>query len=605
MTTAIEAVVIHPVTQYAIAVVYGKVASCKWEQLACKRHLDDLRRQGREDFPFVFDESRADRIFNWFTICRHVRGPFSGESIELEPWQKFDLGSVFGWVHKDSGKRRFKTAYIRVARGNTKSTMMSGIANYGMCADALYPPGFPELARYEMKPEVVCGAVDKEQARIVWDDAREMGISSPDITKRLDIGKTRVTHKTRGGQLKRLSKDTKNKDGGSPCIIIIDEYHAHPTSLVKDITSSGKGKRSQCLEFIITTAGEDAENRPCKKEDDICKKILEGIIPNESYFVMIRELDEGDDPHDEACWVKANPIFQNMNSYSEELWDTMKDEYALAFGSGDQSKIRQWMIKRVNLWQSDSANKYMSGCMDKWKALAIPRTQYLELVKGKECLNGEDLSKSIDLTASGFVFRLDGETPVKLPNGTTIYPLYAVNAYGFMPENTALKHEHTDRVPYKDWAKEGWCSLTPGDVTNDKYIRSYIHDREFDQGWKIKEVCGDPWGARQFMNDMSDDGYTCVEILQRMSVLSGPTKKFRELVLEGKLVHDGSPLLTWSVSNAYEIQDTNENIKLSKKNQDDSQRIDPLAAIINAMVRALVYEEEKPSVYEARGLASI
>ena len=594
---------IHPTTQYAIDIVYGNVSSCKWEFLSCKRHLDDLKRQGTPDFPFVFDESRADRIFQWFTICRHVRGPFSGEPIELLDWQKFDLGCVFGWVYKDSGKRRFRTAYDRVARGNTKSTLMSGLATYGMCGDALYPPGHPELARYEMKPEVVCGAVDKDQARIVWDDAREMALASPDIVKRLDVKKTLVTHKTRGGQLKRLSKDTKNKDGGSPCLIIIDEYHAHPTSLVKDITSSGKGKRSQCLEFIITTAGEDAENRPCKKEDDIGKKILEGFIPNESYFIMIREIDDEDDPHDEKCWIKANPIFQTWNSYSEELYNTIKDEHILAFGSGDQSKIRQWMIKRVNRWQTDSENKYFSGIMDRWKALAMSHIDFLNLVRGQSCYNGEDLSKCVDLTANGFVFKLDGKTPVEVPQGI-IYPLYAVSSHGFIPENTATKHDHTDRVPYKAWAKDGWCTLTPGDVTNDKYLKNYIHEKEFDEGWKIKEVCADPWGARQFLNDMMDDGYTCVEILQRMSSLSGPTKRFRELVLEGKIVHDGSPLLTWALSNAYVIQDTNENIKLSKKNQDDSQRIDPLSAIINALVRALA-AEEKPSVYATRGLTSI
>lgn len=584
---------IHPTTLYAIDVVYGSLVACKWEKLACKRHLDDLERQGTEEFPFVFDETRADRIFQWFRICRHVRGPFSGEPIELEPWQKFDLGCVFGWVHKDTGKRRFKTALIRVGRGNTKSTEMSGVANYGMCADAIYPPGHPELARYEMEPEVVCGAVDKGQANIIWGDARGMGLASPDIAKRLDIRKTHITHKTRGGKLVKLSKDSKNKDGGSPCIIIIDEYHAHPTSLVKDITSSGKGKRTQCLEFIITTAGEDAENSPCKKEDDIVKKILEGIIPNESYFGVIREIDDDDDPHDKSCWVKANPMFRNWTAYSEELYNTVRDEYELAFGSGDPSKIRQWMIKRVNRWQTESADKYMAGCMDRWKALAMDRTKFMELVRARICYNGEDLSKSIDLTGAGFVFRLDRKIPVELLDGRVINPLFAVCAHGFIPENTVKKHEHLDRVPYRHWAQEKWCTLTPGDVTNDKYIRNYIHEREFDDKWKMKEVCGDPWGARQFMNDMAADGYTCVEIPQRMGTLSEATKKFREYVLQDLLVHDGSPLLTWAVSNAYVVQDTNENIKLTKKNKDDTQRIDPLAAVINALVRAILNEQEE------------
>lgn len=583
----------HPTTQYATDVVFGKIVSCKWEKLACERHLNDLKRVGTEGFDYVFDESRSDRIFNWFKYCRHVRGPFAGNPIELDDWQKFDLGNIFGWVHKTTGKRRFKTAYIRVARGNAKSTLMSGIALYGLCGDALYPPSKQSEAVYEAQPEVVCGAVDKEQAAIVWGDAQQMAMASPEILKRLVIQKGKIFHKTRGGALKKLSKDTKNKDGGAPCIIIIDEYHAHPTSLVKDITSSGKGKRSQCLEFIITTAGEDAENKPCKIEDDIVKKILSGEINNDHYFGTIREIDDTDDPHDEKLWIKSNPIFQNPNSYSNEIFDTIKSEHDLAFGSGDNSKIRQWMIKRVNRWQSESEAKYFSGCMDKWKALAVSRDEFYKLVHGRECFVGVDMSKCIDLTADANVFNLDDGR-------------IAVTAHGYMPENTAAKHEHSDRVPYKDWAKDGWCDLTPGDVTDDRYIKQHIHDVELDHEWKIKEICYDPYNSRQLANDLGEEGegYTCVEVRQGVQSLSEPTKRFRELVLQGKIVHDGNPLLTWCISNALEIADNNGNIKLSKKHKDDSQRIDLLAAVINAMSRAIVAIDNDP-VYNQRGMRSL
>ena len=581
---------LHEVTQYAADVVYGKIIACKWEKLTCKRHLNDLERQGTAEFPFVFDETRADRIFQWFRICRHVRGPFSGQPIELDSFSKFDLGSVFGWVHKDTGKRRFKTAYIRVARGNFKSTLMSGVANYGMCGDALYPPGQPGLAKYEAMPEVVCGAVDKEQAKRVWEDARAMAWASPDILKRLDVKKTAISHKTRGGSMKKLSKDTKNKDSGAPCIIIIDEYHAHPTSLVKDVTSSGKGKRSQCLEFIITTAGEDSENSPCKKEDDIGKRILLGEIPNESYYIAIREIDDEEDPHDERCWIKANPVFQTWNAYSEELFNTIKDEHELAFGSGDNSKVRQWMIKRVNRWQADAENKYFSGCMDKWKNLAVSKSKFLELTKNAEGWEGIDLAKTTDLTADAFVTRLaDGRI--------------AVSAHGYMPIERAQQHEHSDRVPYKKWAQDGWCTLTDGPVTDYRFIKTNLHDREFDNGWKYKQICYDSFNASHFIQDLVADRYEIeqmVEVRQGFKTLSEPTKKFREYVLQGKLVHDGNPLLTWCLGNAVERNDENGNIALSKKNKDDSQRIDLAAAAINAMVGLLANDGSDSSVYDDR-----
>lgn len=572
---------LHPTHRYAVEIVAGLRSSNELEWLACERHLKDLQRQGTEEFPFVFDESRADRIFEWFErCCRHVRGPFSGEFIELLPFQKFDLGCVFGWVHKDSGKRRFSRTYNERARGNVKSTEMSGVALYGMCGDCIYPPYDPSQKRYEDMPEVECAAVDKQQAKRVWGDAQKMGEGSPDIAKRLRIKRTYIEHASRGGWLRPLSKDTKNKDSGAPCIVIIDEYHAHPTSEIVDVLYSGFGKRLQSLMMIITTAGKNAENNPCKKERDALEKMLRGETPMiETYFVMIRTLDKDDDPHDESKWPKANPILQENNEYSEELLRQIRTEHDEAFNSGDPAKIREWLTKRVNLWQADSEEKYMSGIMDKWKALAVPRKEFLQLIRGCEGWAGADLSKRIDLTADAHVFWLDDGR-------------LAVTAHGFMPEETATKHEHTDRVPYKHWAKDGWCTLTPGSVTDYRFIATHLDEFEFDNSVTIQEECYDPYNAIHFMQEREAAGKTVVEIRQGVQTLSEPTKRFRELVLEGRVVHDGSPLLTWCLSNAIEVTDNNGNIKLSKKHKDDSQRIDLAAAVINAMVRAMLNAKE-------------
>ncbi|SEM81437.1 Phage terminase-like protein, large subunit, contains N-terminal HTH domain [Paenibacillus sp. OV219] len=572
---------VHPVNRYAAEIVMQIRPSCKMEWLTCKRHLDDLQRQATEGFPYVFDESRADRLYAWFErCCRHVRGPFSGELIELLPFQKFDLGCIFGWVHMDSGKRRFKKAYNQRARGNVKSTEMSGLALYGMCGDCVYPPGMPEFKRFEESPEVECAAVDKTQAKRVWLDAQKMGEASPDIHKRLRIKRTYIEHANRGGWLRPLSKDTKNKDSGAPCIVIIDEYHAHSTSEIVDVLYSGFGKRLQSLMLIITTAGKDAENSPCKKEYDALCKMLSGDTPmNETYFVMIRELEKEDDPHDETVWIKANPILQENNEYAEELRGQIRAEHDEAYNTGDPAKIREWLTKRVNRWQSDSEHKFMSGIMDKYKALGVSRDAFLALVKGWRTWCGLDLAKTTDLTANAFVFKLeDGR--------------YAVTAHGFMPAARAQEHEHSDRVPYTSWAAGGWCTLTEGSVTDYRYIKSHIQQLEEEQGWMVKEVCYDPYNATHFTQELEAEGYERVEIRQGVQTLSEPTKFFRELVLKGLLVHDGSPLLTWCVSNAIEVVDNNGNIKLSKKHKDDSQRIDLLAAIINALVRAMLLDQE-------------
>jgi len=568
---------------YARQVVNRDLISCELEYLACLRFLEDLE---KENFPYVFDITRAEKIIEFFEkYCRHVKGIFEGETIELHPFQVFDLINIFGWVKKTNGARRFTRAFIEEARGNAKSAVMSGVALYGMTADCIYPPNQPKLVKYEANPHVECCAYDREQARIIWKDACEMAKISTEISSRLEVKKTYVIHKTRGGHLKALSKDTKNKDGKSISIAIADEIHVWKTSEIMDIILSGFGKRSQNLFCAITTAGQDAENSVGKKEHDICAKILNGDIVDETYFCVIRQLDIKDDPHDSSLWVKANPMLRYDNLYIDDLRSTIQQNHDIAYGSGDPSKIREFLIKRCCLWQVDAENKYMSGIMDKWKALAISKEEFKELTKNKSGWAGLDLSKSTDLTADAFTCWLDDGR-------------LAVTAHGYMPEQRATQHEHSDRVPYKQWASDGWCTLTEGSVTDYIYIKNNFIEREFEYNWTVKEFCFDPYNATHFTQDLTRSGYTeeqMVEIRQGVQTLSEPTKKLRELILQGKVVHDGSPLLTWCLSNAIEIIDNNGNIKLSKKHKDDSQRIDLAAAVINALVRAMVNEVKEPS----------
>lgn len=565
----------HPVTQYALDVCEGRLRDIvgEIEIAACRRHLKDLKRQGTEEFPFVFDETRANRIYTIAQMCD--RG--DGQAMQLLPFQKFDLGCLFGWVHRKTGVRRFVYAYVQVGRGNAKTKLMGAVCSYGMVSDVIYPPGKPELARFAIEPEVVCAAVDREQARRLWRDAYSMMKSSTAIAKRLNIMKNSVTHKQYGGGMIAASKDIGNKDGGRPSIIVVDEFHAHKTADVKNTLFSGMGKREQCLGIIITTAGTDAENKPCYQEyKSACAGLREGNLP-ETYFAMIRQIDDADDPHDKTCWVKANPMFQHLEQeqYARSLYAQVEIEHELVVSTGDRGRTREWLIKRMNRWQAESEDKYMSGCMDKWNELAVSPQEFAELIEGQDAYVGLDLAKTTDLTGAAFAIPLaDGRI--------------AVTATGFMPDERMIQHEHSDRVPYRDWAREGWCVLTDGAVTDYHAIEPWMLDKAWGWGLVIQEVCYDSYNATHLAQDWEQKGRTMVEIRQGVQTLSEPTKRLRELILQGKIVHDGSPLLTWCLGNAVEVSDNNGNIKLSKKHKDDSQRIDPLAALINALVRAFV-----------------
>lgn len=577
----------HPVSIYAKQVTQGKLRDqcCPYEILACRRHLDDLKRQGTKDFPYVFDTTRADRILRWFGQCVQVRGVFQGKPIEPQPWQVFDQGCLYGWAHKDTGARRFNRTYNKRGRGNVKSTEVSCKCLYHMCGDVIYPPYHPEEALFEWEPEVECAAVDRGQAMRVFGDAKKIANASPNIAKRLYIPRANpVTHRTRGGFMRALSKDTRNKDSGAPSYYEVDEYHAHPTEEIYNIGFNGFGKRPQALLDVITTAGDDAEAKPCYREELYAKRVLEDpSITDDRYFVMIRELPADANPHDKRLWLLPNPVLRYPNKYSAYLLDQIETEYLAAYNSGDADKIRDFLSRRMCQWQASSVNSYLTAQqMELARKAQVSREAFAALTDGLPCNCGFDLGKRIDLSGAGAVFYL--------PDGRI-----AIKVHGFMPENGAVRHEHTDRVPYKAWAAGGYCTLTPGDVTDNGYVYNWICQGEREHGWKVNEVDYDGHNATDLAIRICEERNSpdfCAEIAQTCAGQNLAVKGFRELLLQGRLVLEESPLLIWCLGNAIEIQNNFGDVKLNKKHKDDSQRIDPVAAAMNALARVLV--KEKP-----------
>lgn len=582
------------VTRYALDVLEGRQVAGISERLACQRHLDDLSRSGQmgpeliarvdavrvgarprpsEDtgFPWEFDVDQALFVaVEWFGYLRHIKGELAGSDgslvgkpIVLVPAHVFTVGSLFGWTAKDKsitrsdgrmvGARRFEKAFISEARKNAKTTILAGIALYMMVGDT------------EPSPDVFCAAVDRTQARELYEASMAMANGSPDISSRLKVNNYRMVHRARGGKFMPFSGQSGNKDSFNPHCIVIDEYHAHRTSEIWDLMSTSLGQRTQALMATITTSGMDVQS-PCHQEYEYCKLILAGSIINDKYFVMIRELDDADDEHDPVNWVKANPL----RAASERGLEKLKQQHDEAFDSNNPAKIKSFRVKNLNKWVEGNEQSYMGDHMDKWDRLSIPREDFIELTRGCLCLVGVDLSKKIDLTGVGFV--------IALPNGRV-----AVCAHGFLPRESLEMHEKTDRIPYSDWVKDKWLTVTEGAVIDYGVVQDFIIAAQRDHQWPIHQICFDPYNATHFATEMANKGFVAVEIRQTMANLNEPTKTFRELVLSGKLVHDGSPLLRWCVSNAEEIVDSKENLMLTKKNSGETKRIDLLAAILDAM----------------------
>lgn len=548
--------------QYSRDVVDGKIVACQKHKWACQRFLRDLGREGTDEFPFVFDEEKALRFLNWMRLFRHRKGVLVGQRIEPHPIQTFIFGNVYGWVHRDTGYRRFKKAYWQVARKNAKSQSLACVGSYEAAAMGAGAA------------EVYCAATKTEQAKIVWDEIDRMIANCDELRGRFRTAYSRVQHIKSGSIIRTLSReDRREGDGLNPQCGIVDEYHAHETSEFYDILASGMGARPEPLLMVITTAGFDLNNPCYRVEYQYVSQILDPDSPieNDEYFVMVNELDKDadgnllDDIRDESAWEKANPI---LCSY-EEGRAYLRGELRAALDVPE--KMRNFLTKHMNVWVNQRESGYMR--MDKW---AICEGEMPDL-NGLTCYVGVDLSAKIDLTSVSFVFPLsDGR--------------FAVKSHSFMPDETLAAKRDEDKVPYDLWVDEGWITATPGAVVDYGYVREYIKSEAQANGWEIAEVCVDPWNASQFARDMQDDGFVVVEVPQTIRHLSGPTKDLREKVMQGLIVHDGNPVLTWAMGNAVTRQDAQENIMLDKGRA--RERIDPAVATITAHARAMHQEVE-------------
>jgi phage terminase large subunit-like protein len=541
--------------KYSEDVIAGRVISCQKHKWACQRFLSDLAREGSKDFPFVFDEDKAFLFLKWVTYHKHRKGVLANHPIDPHQIQIFIFSNIYGWVHQDTGYRRFRKLYWQVARKNAKSQSLALIATY------------ENFALGEPAAEVYCAATKTDQAKIVWKDAEWMVRNCEHLKGKYKISYGQIEHIKSGSYIKTLSKeDGKKGDGHNPQCAIIDEYHAHDTSEMYDIMVSGMGARPQPLIAIITTAGFEL-TRPCYTvEYKYVSDILDPSKPieNDGYFVLINELDKNDNIKDPGVWEKANPI---ICSY-EEGKQALASELQAALDAPE--KMRSFLTKNMNRWIQQSEGGYMR--MDKWAACGVDQ---LPDLAGKEVYIGVDLSSKIDLSSITFEF-IDGDK-------------FIIKSHSFVPEERIAERVNTDKVPYDLWVQQGWITATPGDVIDGRFIENYIREQVKANKWRVKELCFDPWSATQFAQNMDDEGYLSVEIPQRLGVLSEPTKDFRGQVYSGKVIHENNPVLTWGISNAILKMDHNENIMLDKKRSRD--RIDPAAATITVHKRAMTREE--------------
>lgn len=544
------------VDQYADDVVAGRVPAGKYHRLACERHLRDRAREGTAAFPYRFDLAKAERFFRFAGALKHYKGEWAGTFIVLQPYQQFRLGSVFGWVHVETGLRRFRTAYNEIPRKNGKTLEAAIVGLYVTFYD-----GEPGAEGY-------CLATHRSQAMLVFNDMKKL-VKSSGLKARIRISVRNLHREDTASKLEPLGANP--EDGLNPNLTIIDEFHKLKNRDLIDVMETATGARRQPLAFQITTAGDDPVS-PCGDQHGYAVQILEQVLDDETFFAFIAHADvaqtievdghlvqiPADDWTLDATARKANPNY-GVSIKPDDLAALVVKALNMP---GAAAAYQQ---KRLNLWVN-TAQPWLS--LEGWRRGQTSWT--LEDMRGQACYVAIDLSSKIDLAAVACCFP---PTPERM---TWRYVVWC-----FTPADTLLERARRDRAPYAQWVTEGYLFTNPGNRLDQNLIRAAVNDAKTVHGFTILLQVGfDPWNAGNIEADLQDDGFEVLEIPQTLPHMSAPSKEFEADVLDGLVDVGGNPLMAWMASNVVVYRDGPDNIKPVKKKS--RGRIDGIVAAIMA-----------------------
>ena len=557
------------ILQYAHDCISGRIVSGRKHKWACQRFLKDWEAYKGGSFPYHWDEREAVKIIDWFRLLRHSKGVLAGQPIELTPWQQFHLCQLYGW-RDENGRRRFTKSFVEVGRKNAKSQEEAGVALYEMAVTA---------TRNTEVSDVYTAGVKRDQSKIVFNEAGLMLKGSP-LAPKFNVGKQQIAHTRSGSTMRPLSKDDgKSGDGTNPALLVIDEYHQHPTTEFYDLGLGGNTKEP--LVMIITTAGRDL-TFPCYTQEYMyCSRILDPDVDvnNDQYLIDICELDPEDyaDPANvanEDLWIKANPI---RATYPEGM-KKIREELELALQMPE--KMTSFLTKICDVWVQARESGYMD--MAKWKACQVKDLPID--VKGRDVYVGFDMSAKIDLTSVAFVIPFLSD---KVDEDREPVPQYIVFSHSFIPNREKLAERIAkDKVPYDAWEREGFLTVTDTPIVDQEAVMRYVLEECEAHDWHIQSLDFDPANASLLMMQLSDQGYEVVEVFQSHKSLNEATQGFREQVYSRNIYYQWNPLLNYAMSNAA-IRKNNGLIKIDK--DATTKRIDPVDAVLCAYKLAMYH----------------
>lgn len=512
-----------------------------------------------------YDKAKADRAVKFIENLCHTKGKWAGKRFWLLPWQEQLIRDIFGIVKPD-GYRQFRTAFVEICKKVGKSELAAAVALYLLYADN------------EPSAEVYGAAADRQQASIVFDVAKQMVEMSPALLKRskLMTATKRIVNYGNSGYYQVLSAEVGGKHGFSVSGLVFDEIHTQPNRQLYDVLTKGSSDaRQNPLHFIITTAGTDRHSIAYELHTKAVD-ILEGRRVDPTFYPVVYGLKDDEDWEDEANWYKVNPSL----GYTVDI-ERLRDAYREAKQNPADEVTFKWL--RLNMWVSST----VAWIPD---AIFMKGNEEIDLtaLEGRDCYGGLDLSSTGDITALVLMFppRNEDEKYILLP-------------FFWVPEETIPQRVKAASVPYDIWERQGYLLSTEGNVIHYDFIEKFINDLA--EKYHIVEIAVDRWNATQMIQNLEGDGFTMVPFGQGFASMSGPTKDFYRLLMEGQIIHGGHPVLRWMAGNVVVDTDPAGNIKVTKAKS--KEKIDGIVAAIMALDRCIRNQTEpQGSVYDERGL---
>lgn len=491
----------------------------------------------------MFDQAKADHAINWIeTYCSHVKGELGGQPFILEEWQKRDIiGKIFGTLRED-GTRQYRTIYIELPRKNGKTNLASAIALYMLCAEG--EPG----------AEVVSAAADRNQARICFELAQNMVRNNPTLSRRCKVLQHGIQY--RENVYKAISAEAGTKHGFNCSAVVYDEIHAAKNRELWDVLSTSVASRRQPLVIAITTAGHDM-NSICRELHDYAIKVQNGEVEDSSFLPVVYAADRSDDWRLESTWRKANPGFGTICKADYFKQEVLKCQ-------ANPRLINTFLRLHLNIWTHAEIRwvtdeEFMRGS-----------TEFTDDdLRGLPLYVGLDLASVKDLTAVAMLW-VDEKKDV----------MY-LRCMHFINEVAATGRQKRMGVDHITWQRMGLMQITEGNVTDLRAVEGYI-ERIHDQ-YKITALAFDRYYSEMLVPDLITYGIDCQQFGQGYASMSYPTKQMESLICKGHVLHAGHPVLRWQVGCVQLQRDDADNIKVSKKKNQEGQKVDGWVASIMAL----------------------